>query len=118
LREDLVHALAAGPIEYSVRAQAFMDERVTPIEDASVEWPESIAPFVEIGRLVLPRQDVASARGQEIEQLVEKLSFDPWHALEAHRPLGAVMRARAVAYRDSVIERGAAPEPDTVLTNP
>jgi hypothetical protein len=118
LREDLVHALQSGDIEYSVRAQAFVDEKTTPIEDASVVWPESASPYVEIGRLVLPRQDVTSARGKEIEALVESFSFDPWHAVEEHKPLGAVMRARAVAYREAVIERGAAAEPDTVLANP
>lgn len=118
LREDLVHALASTSVEYSVRAQPFVDEASTPIEDASVVWPEANNPYVEIGRLLFPKQDVTSARGKEIEDLVEKLSFDPWHALDAHRPLGAIMRARAVAYRDSVSARGAAPEPDAVVTNP
>lgn len=118
LREDLVHALSVGPVEYSLRAQAFVDEKTTPIEDASVIWPEANNPYVEIGRLVLPQQDVTAARGKEIEALVESFSFDPWHAIEEHKPLGAVMRARAVAYREAVIERGAAGEPDTVLANP
>lgn len=116
LRDDLVHTLQHGTVEYSVRAQAFVDERTTPVEDASVTWPEATTPFVEVGRLVLPQQDVTTARGKEIEELVEKLSFDPWHAIEAHRPLGAIMRARAVAYRESVLERGAAAEPDSVLS--
>jgi hypothetical protein len=43
------------------------------------------------------------------------MSFDPWHAVEELRPLGAMMRARAIAYRESVIERQAAPEPDEVV---
>ena len=44
-------------------------------------------------------------------EYVESLSFDPWHALEAHRPLGNMMRARNHAYRPSTQERCAAPEP-------
>jgi len=32
--------------------------------------------------------------------------------VEELRPLGAMMRARAPAYRESVIARGAAPEPE------
>jgi hypothetical protein len=40
------------------------------------------------------------------------MSFDPWHALEAHRPLGAMMRARNHAYRVSTKERQAAAEPE------
>ena len=61
------------------------------------------------------KQDPDSARGKEIEALVESFSFDPWHAVEELRPLGAIMRARSAAYRESTIERKAADEPETVL---
>lgn len=114
LRDDLLARLGAGPVEYSLRVQLFVDDATTPVEDVTVAWPEEKAPFVEIGRVTLPRQEPASARGAEIEALVEKLSFDPWHAVEELRPLGALMRARAPAYRESVMARGAAPEPDSV----
>jgi hypothetical protein len=67
---------------------------------------------------VIERQDVASERGRSIASFVEKLSFDPWHALVEHRPLGAMMRARNHAYRLSTAERGAAPEPDGSETFP
>ncbi len=115
LRADLVSRLKAGPIEYSLRAQLFVDETTTPIEDASVVWPEAKTPFLELGRLTLSRQDVLSPRGREIDELVERLSFDPWHAVEELRPLGAMMRARSHAYRESVLERQAAAEPEEVL---
>ena len=48
-----------------------------------------------------------------IPGLPAPLSF--WITVEALRPLGAVMRARSHAYRESVLERKAAPEPETVL---
>ncbi|MCC6625223.1 MAG: hypothetical protein IT385_28505 [Deltaproteobacteria bacterium] len=115
LRADLVARLAAGPLRYSLLAQAWVDADSTPIEDVSVLWPEARSPWVPLGELTLPRQRIEGQRGAEIERLVESLSFDPWHALPAHRPLGAVMRARAPAYRESVLERGAAPEPTSVL---
>jgi hypothetical protein len=116
LRDELVARLSAGPVEYSLRAQLFVDDATTPVEDVSVTWPEEKSPFVEIGRVTLPRQEVQSARGKEIEALVERLSFDPWHALEELRPLGAVMRARAPAYRESVMARNAAAEPEAVMS--
>ena len=112
LRADLAARLAQGPIEYSLKAQLFADEKSTPIEDASVEWK---TPFAELGRLTLPKQEVESPRGREIQELVERLSFDPWHAVEELRPLGAMMRARGPAYRESVIARQAAPEPEQVI---
>ncbi len=109
---DLVARLRRGPLTWSVRAQPFVDQKSTPIEDSSVVWS---GPWVELGTLTLPRQDPGSARGTEISELVDRLSFDPWHATEEHRPLGAIMRARRVAYAPSVLGRKAAPEPRSVL---
>ncbi len=109
LRDDLIARLATGSIGYRLRAQFFVDEATTPIEDTSVVWP---SPFHELARVVIPSQAIDSARGQAIEEYVESLSFDPWHALAELRPLGAIMRARAHAYRESMLERGAVAEPD------
>jgi hypothetical protein len=114
LRDDLVQRLKAGPVEYRLQAQLFVDEPTTPIEDASVEWPAAKAPWVDLGTVRIAQQDVASARGQQIEGLVESLSFDPWHAVEELRPLGAMMRARSAAYRESVLQRKAADEPESI----
>lgn len=112
LRQDLVARLRQGPVSFSLRVQLFVDEATTPIEDASVPWPEDRSPYRELARLVVPKQDLTSPEGQRREEYIERLSFDPWHAVEEHRPLGAMMRARANAYRESVIERKAEPEPD------
>jgi hypothetical protein len=81
--------------------------------DASVVWS---GPWLELGTLTLPRQAPNSVWGEQISALVETLSFDPRHALEAHRPLGAIMRARAQTYKASVLARNAAPEPTSVLS--
>lgn len=110
LAEDLALRLKEGPLAWDLAAQFFVDEARTPIEDASVDWKESDAPFVRLARLELPRQDVTSEHGRQVSELVETLSFDPWHALVEHRPLGHLMRARNHAYRLSTQERGAAPE--------
>ena len=77
--------------------------------DASVDWD---APWLTVGRLTLPVQDVSSDSGRRVTELIEKMSFDPWHALVELRPLGNMMRARNPAYRLSTQERKAAPEPD------
>lgn len=109
LRRDLVARLNAGPIRYILRAQFYIDEKITPIEDASVNWP---TPYHELARLEIPAQEIGSVRGRAIDEYVESLSFNPWHTLAQLRPLGAMMRARLHAYRKSMIERGAAGEPD------
>jgi hypothetical protein len=112
LRDDLARRLKAGPLAWSLRAQVYTDDRATPIEDTSVVWS---GPWVELGTLTLPTQDPDSPKGQEVSATVETLSFDPWHAIEAHRPLGGINRARAVAYKYSVLTRNAAPEPTSVI---
>jgi len=113
LQQDLSARLKQGPLSWTLRAQLFVDEATTPIENAAVVWN---APWIDLATLTLPKQDVTSPRGREISELVSQLSFDPWHTSEEHRPLGAMMRARKVAYAVSVIARKAAAEPKSVLT--
>jgi hypothetical protein len=114
LGDDLKRRLAAGALEWDLCAQFFVDEKSTPIEDATVEWSEAAAPLVPLARLTIAKHDPASDRAKKIQETIETLSFDPWHALVEHRPLGHLMRARNHAYRLSTIERKAAPEPDTM----
>jgi hypothetical protein len=111
LRADLEARLRAGPIEYALELQFFVDEASTPIEDASVDWPEAVAPYVRVGKLVLPQQDASSEQGRALATRVEAMSFDPWHALVEHKPLGNMMRARKHAYFASTQGRSAQPEP-------
>jgi catalase len=118
LGDELTARLADRDVVYDLRAQMFVDETSTPIEDATVEWKESVAPPQKIAELVLPKQDCKSARGIEVAAFIETLSFDPWHAPVEFRPLGQLMRARNVAYRVSTMERKAAPEPDGSETFP
>lgn len=105
---DMTDRLHAAPVHYDLQLQFFSDEPNTPIEDASVDWPESHAPYVTVARLSLQRQDPDSEAGHALAQQIEAAVFDPWAALAAHRPLGEVMRARKVVYYQSQQQRGAA----------
>ena len=108
LGADLAVRLRERAVVYDLQVRFYLDPASTPIEDASVAWT---SPWSTVGRLTLPPQDSASARGQRVTAFVETLAFDPWHALEDHRPLGNIMRARNVAYRVSTQTRQAAAEP-------
>jgi hypothetical protein len=107
LRVDLAARLAKGSIEWELRVQPFASAEKTPIEDPTKEWE---SPWTAVGKLAIPKQDLTSAEGKALDAKVAKMSFDPWHAPEEFRPLGAMMRARAIAYRESTIERGATSE--------
>lgn len=105
--QDMSDRLRSGPLLYELQLQFFCDEAITPIEDASVDWPESHAPYITVARLTMLEQDTGSAAGLALNEQVEKSVFDPWAALAAHRPLGEVMRARKVVYFESQKQRGA-----------
>jgi hypothetical protein len=112
--EDLTKRLREGAVEYTMSLQFFVDEAKTPIEDSSVDWPEEVAPYVDVGRLVIAKQDTSSERGKKLYAVTERLSFDPWHALVAHKPLGGMMRARKEGYFASTKGRDALPEPESL----
>jgi hypothetical protein len=102
---DFSARLAKQPLHWDLQLQYYIDEDLTPIEDASVNW---VSPYSTVARLMLPRQDTMSAEGQAFAQKVEACVIDPWQALSAHRPLGDVQRARKVVYFESQKGRGAA----------
>ena len=105
---DVRRRVAREALEYELQLQFFTDEAATPIEDASVDWPESAAPYLTVGRLTIPVQPLDGDAGRQLEAEVEGGMFDPWSGLMAHRPLGDVMRARKVAYYHSQRSRPAA----------
>ncbi|MBI5900721.1 MAG: catalase [Rhodocyclales bacterium] len=98
---DFMRRLALDALRFELQLQFFVDEQRTPIEDASVDWPEDVAPYLTVGVLTLPPQDHSSGEGRELAAAIEAAAFDPWVALAEHRPLGEVMRARKVVYYQS-----------------
>lgn len=95
LREAMVDTLAQQDWVFDVMVQPQTDPFRMPIEDATVKWPERLSPYVPVAELTIPSQ-----RFDSDEQLgfADNLSFNPWHGLEAHRPLGNQNRARRQMY--------------------
>jgi hypothetical protein len=95
LRDAMVAALDAGDVELDVRLQLQTDPHLMPIEDAAVLWPEKLSPRVSVATLRIPRQKFNSP-----EQLdfAKRLSYNPWHCIPEHRPLGNQSRARRRMY--------------------
>jgi hypothetical protein len=67
------------------------------IEDSMTEWDEKAAPFYQVATIHIPKQNFDTP---EQNKFCENLSFTPWHALPAHKPLGAVNRMRKVIYEN------------------
>jgi catalase len=65
------------------------------VEDYTVEWNEQQAPLYEVATIRIPKQNFQT---QELDDLGENLSFNPWHTLAEHRPLGCLNRVRKIVY--------------------
>ncbi len=95
LRHAMVASLAAGDVELDVRLQRQTDPHLMPIENAGVLWPERLSPRVSVATLRLPRQTFNSPAQMEF---AKRLSYNPWHCIPEHRPLGNQSRARRRMY--------------------
>jgi hypothetical protein len=95
LRQAMVASLDEGDIEFDIRIQMQTDPHLMPIENAGVLWPEALSPRVTVATLRLPRQkfDIPSQM-----EFAKKLSYNPWHTIADHRPLGNQSRARKRMY--------------------
>ncbi len=102
---DFKRHVSQGDLRFDVQLQFFVDEARTPIEDASVDWPQAVSPYVTVAHLTVPMQNADSAPAQVLSEQIEAAAIDPWAALMAHRPLGEVMRARKVVYYQSQLGR-------------
>lgn len=104
LRQEIGEVLADEGGEWELRVQLCRDLEANPIEDASIEWSEEDNPYVTVAILsVAPQTSWSWDRSRVLD---DGTAFNPWHGIEAHRPLGAVMRARKVAYAASSQLRG------------
>jgi hypothetical protein len=95
-RTGVIEAFAGSDVVFEIKAQLWTDEKTQPLEDSSYEWSEKETPYQTIAILRLPKQDVYSAERQRYFDDI--MSFRPAHSLEAHRPLGSIMRARLRVY--------------------
>ena len=95
LRLALEETLRTQEVLFEFQVQLRTSEPSMPIEDASIEWPESESPYRTVAHLLLPRQEIELLRQQNA---YKNLSFNVWHALAAHRPLGGINRVRRRVY--------------------
>ncbi|MGI5412621.1 peroxidase family protein [Streptomyces chartreusis] len=105
LHREFADRLARGAVEYDLCVQRFVDERRTPVEDASVEWTDGMSPALPVARLTIPGQDLDSAEAHATARRIEDLAFNPWYTTEEFRPLGNINRARKSAYQASSAHR-------------
>jgi len=89
----LADELQARAFDFDLQVQLSTDLEVMPVNDATVEWPEKLSPFVTVARVHLPRQDISRP---EILEKGDALAFNQWRVTTEHRPLGEIMDVRRI----------------------
>jgi hypothetical protein len=95
LRDAMVASLAQEDVELDIRLQLQTDPHLMPIENNAVLWPEKLSPRISAATLRIPRQTFNSPAQMEF---AKRLSYNPWHCIAEHRPLGNQSRARRRMY--------------------
>jgi hypothetical protein len=97
LRDAMVASLAQEDVEFDIRLQMQTDPHLMPIENNAVLWPERLSPRISAATLRIPRQTFNSPAQMEF---AKRLSYNPWHCIAEHRPLGNQSRARRRMYAE------------------
>ncbi|VVM67179.1 catalase family protein [Pseudomonas fluorescens] len=83
------------PACFALQIQQQDANKYMPIEDTSIEWRESDAPFETVARIKVPAQDFDTPA---LNLQCDNQSFNPWFGIEAHRPIGGINRLRKAVY--------------------
>jgi catalase len=83
------------PACFALQIQRQDANKYMPIEDTSIEWRESDAPFETVARIKVPAQDFDTPA---LNLQCDNQSFNPWFGIEAHRPIGGINRLRKAVY--------------------
>jgi hypothetical protein len=107
LRLAMMAFLAEHDASFDLLVQPRIDVPEMPIHDATIRWPESLSAFEKVATITIPRQmfwpqpglsEALAAATNEMMDLGENMSFNPWHALPEHEPLGAINLMRRRVY--------------------
>jgi hypothetical protein len=96
LRDSMVTTLAKEDVELDIRLQLQTDSHLMPIENNAVYWPPKLSPRVSAATLRIPKQTFDSPAQLNFAKV---LSYNPWHCIAEHRPLGNQNRARYRMYQ-------------------
>ena len=97
LRDAMREQLDSSDACFDFMVQFQTDAELMPVEDATVEWNETVSPFRKVARIHIPSQSFESPEWMEF---CENLAFNPWRSLPEHRPLGGLNRVRKDLYQE------------------
>ena len=97
MRSALSQQLSTDRVDacFVLQIQRQNPQKYMPIEDTSIEWKESDAPYESVATIRLPAQDFAPPA---LNLACDNQSFNPWFGVEEHRPMGGINRLRKAVY--------------------
>src|SRR4029077_14201312 len=104
----LVDELQASAFDFDLQVQLCTDLEVMPVNEATVEWPEKLSPFVTVGRVHVPRQDIS---GTENFEKTDALAVNQWRGTDGARPLGEIMQVGRIYSASAKLPRTLNPQP-------
>ncbi|HWY21191.1 MAG TPA: catalase family protein [Candidatus Acidoferrum sp.] len=93
LREEMQKRLASGTACFDFMVQLQVPGKNMPVEDTTVEWSENDSPFIPVARIEILKQQFEANN-----DVGENMSFNPWHSLPEHKPIGVMNRIRKAVY--------------------
>ncbi len=81
-------------MEFDFCIQFQTDAEKMPIEDPTVIWNSE---FIKLATIKIPTQIFDTAERNEFG---DDLTFNPWHCLPEHQPLGSFNRVRRMIYEE------------------
>ena len=96
LRQELSNQSKRGGACFDFLVQPQVAEKNMPVEDTTVEWSEKASPFVRVARITI---NTGADNTADANRTCESLSFNPWHALPEHEPVGVMNRVRKALYQ-------------------
>jgi len=94
LRANMAATLLKHEIIFDFFVQFQTDAVKMPIEDPTVVWD---SPFIKLATIRIPTQVFDTPEQNEFG---DNLSFNSWHALPEHRPIGNFNRVRKIIYEE------------------
>lgn len=97
LAENLAEQLKDGTACLDFFVQLQKDPKENQVENILYAWDQKKSPFIKVAQVNFPTQTFTSEAQKEF---CENISFNPWHSLTTHRPLGGINRARKIVMKD------------------
>jgi hypothetical protein len=107
LRHAMMAFLSEHDASFEFLVQRQLDPKTMPVDDPTIPWDQHASPFRRVALIKIPRQifwpqpglseDIRRAT-TTMTELGENMSFNPWHALPEHTPLGEINLMRRDIY--------------------